>query len=358
MKIKPFTFNVDIVGACNLRCPTCPMGNMDNNPLPRTPMPVDKLEKIVKKAKAEIGFVEFALYNWTEPLLHPQIGDAVRAVKRHGVACHLSTNLNLNKRLQEVADAMPDSIRVSLSGFHQSRYGLSHKKGEIETVKQNMVLLSNLVNHRGRKTKLNVLFHRYLGNHDDEREMKKFAEPLGYNFETVWAFMMPLEKGLIIAEEGVSSEKLSDSDREIIGKLALPLEKAIKVARTKITKDCPLRAEQYALDSEANTSVCCAVYNSDKIIGNFLKEPHAQLQKKKYQHPVCSTCMKHGLHVLYTYAAAKDFDRMATKNVQRNFPGVVLSSTRTRMARRIDRILPSMTRLIRYLTQRCFSTRK
>jgi hypothetical protein len=262
-------------------------------------------------------------------------------VKRHGVACHLSTNLNLGKRIEEVAEAAPDSIRISISGFNQEHYGLTHKEGNVETVKQNMILLSEAVAARKNKTELNVLFHRYLGNHGEEAEMKEFAESHGYNFDAVWAYMMPLEKNFVIAEDGPDSDRLSDADRAIVKKLALPLEEAITISKNTRTKDCLLRAKQYALDSDANAAVCCAVYNSkDKNIGNFLEESHETLQRRKYRNPICKTCMKHGLHVLATYGPAKDFDRIATRNVKLHYPDAVLAPTRpTHRVKRVAKLV-------------------
>lgn len=320
-KLAPYIFNVDIVGTCNLRCPSCPIGNTNHAMLPRGAMPIELLDAIVKKAKRDHGWVSFHLYNWTEPLIHPRIGDAIETVLKNGVACHLSTNLNLDKQIAAVANAAPTSIRVSVSAFTQDRYGATHKGGSIEKVKENMEKLAGLVRHNGGLTELNLLYHRYLGNHEEEAQMRTFAEALGYNFDAVWAYLMPLEKNIAFAVDGPDAPSLSCADRELISSLALPLDKAIEVSKHKRTSDCTLRSNQYTLDSEGNVSLCCAVYDSDdRVIGNYLDTPHQTLLKRKYEHPLCNTCMKHGLHVLATYGAAEEFDRIATENVIEHYP--------------------------------------
>ena len=328
IRLTPYVFNVDIVGTCNLRCPSCPIGNTNSHMLPGGAMAIDKLDSIVKKAKRELGYVSFHLYNWTEPFIHPKIGAAIEAVKRNGVACHLSTNLNLDKHLAEVAEAAPTSIRVSTSGFTQEIYSQTHKEGDIEKVKINMEKLSSLVKQNGGMTELNVLFHRYLGNHEDEAQMRLFAEQLGYTFEAVWAYLMPLEKNIAFAENGLNSPFLSDSDINLIEKLALPIGESIAVAKTKRTRDCILRSQQYALDSDGNVSLCCAVYNSnERIVGNYLADPHEVLLAKKYENPICKTCMKHGLHVLFTYGAPKEFDELAVNNIHKHYPSAALTAS-------------------------------
>ena len=329
MRITPFVFNVDVVGTCNLRCPSCPIGNTRHDALPQGAMAVDMLDAIVKKAKGELGYVAFHLYNWTEPFLHPKIGDLIRAVTSNKVACHLSTNLNIAKRINDVAEAEPTSIRISVSGFTQGSYSQTHRKGDIEVVKENMRKLATAVAERGGRTELNVYFHRYLGNHDEESAMSFFSESLGYNFEAGWAYLMPLEKNLEFAENGIRSNSLTDLDRDLIKKLALPLAEAIEVSKRSRVGDCALRSNQYALDVEGNVSLCCAVYNSDdRVIGNFLNEPHATLHARKYAHSLCDRCMRHGLHVLATYGEAKSFEALALSNVERHFPNVELEASR------------------------------
>lgn len=247
---------------------------------------------------------------------------------RNGVACHLSTNLNLDKHLAEVAEAAPTSIRVSTSGFTQEIYSQTHKDGDIETVKINMEKLSGLVKKNGGMTELNVLFHRYLGNHGDEAKMRSFAEQLGYSFDAVWAYLMPLEKNISFAENGLKSPRLSEADINLIEKLALPLGEAIEVAKAKRTTDCILRSRQYALDAEGNVSLCCAVYDSnERIVGNYLNDPHEVLLAKKYANPICGTCMKHGLHVLATYGAPKEFDELAFNNIHKHYPSAALTAS-------------------------------
>jgi wyosine [tRNA(Phe)-imidazoG37] synthetase (radical SAM superfamily) len=143
-------------------------------------MPIELLDAIVKKAKRDVGYVAFHLYNWTEPLIHPRIGDAIETVLENGVACHLSTNLNLDKNIAAVANTAPTRIRVSVSAFTQDRYGTTHKGGNIDKLKKNMKQLAALVRQNGNLTELNLLYHRYLGNHEEEAKMRTFTEALGY----------------------------------------------------------------------------------------------------------------------------------------------------------------------------------
>ena len=47
---------IDIVGTCNLKCPSCPMGNSENNNY-KKPMPIDVFSSIIKKANIKINHI-------------------------------------------------------------------------------------------------------------------------------------------------------------------------------------------------------------------------------------------------------------------------------------------------------------
>jgi MoaA/NifB/PqqE/SkfB family radical SAM enzyme len=94
------------------------------------------------KAVAECALDGVGLFNWTEPLLHRDIADLVRIVQGHDVRCHLSSNLNVLRDPDILLAANPYLLRVSVSGFHQSSYGLTHRGGDVERVKHNMAVLA------------------------------------------------------------------------------------------------------------------------------------------------------------------------------------------------------------------------
>jgi hypothetical protein len=63
-------FDLDIVGTCNLRCPSCPNGNAPELRSRSGIMAPRLLEAILDKALGECEPALVSLFNWTEPLLH------------------------------------------------------------------------------------------------------------------------------------------------------------------------------------------------------------------------------------------------------------------------------------------------
>ena len=308
-------FNIDVVGSCNLKCPSCPVGNFKEVQNPTGFMKPELLEEIMEKALTECKIKGVGLFNWTEPLLHPQLPELVEIVQATKVPCFLSSNLNILKNIDALMKSNPYSFRISVSGFTQEVYGVTHQGGNIERVKKNMVLLSESIARNSSSTKVQVLYHRYLGNIDDEILMKNFATSLGFEFSPVWAFMMPLEKVIAYINDDLTEANLTQQDFKTIERLALPLTSALQVAQTYKNKPCTLRDNEMTIDYQGNVQLCCSVYDSSKYtIAPFLSTSITALQKAKYEQNVCLKCMDKGIHVYYTYAAP-EFNELATKNV-------------------------------------------
>ena len=101
------------------------------------------------------------MFNWTEPLIHTRLQELVE-ITQSFAPCHLSSNLNLTKADDELLlSKNPSFFRISLSVFNQAIYGETHKKGDIEIVKTNMVLLADAKKNVGCNTEIQVLYHRY-----------------------------------------------------------------------------------------------------------------------------------------------------------------------------------------------------
>lgn len=289
-------------------------------------MKPELLDRIVTKALSECHVTNFALYNWTEPFIHPDLPEMVRIVKAHGIGCDLSTNLNLGKQIEAVVAAQPDTIKISVSGFDQDSYGETHRGGEIETVKANMRRLAAAKQSTNATTRIMVVFHRYLHNQRDEQEMRAFADALGFDFTTYWAYLMPLEKNLAFVGRADAPAAFTDEDRAIVDRLALPLADAIDAARAAPHRDCRLRSRQMAINAQGDVMLCCSVFDQSRYtIAPFLATPLADLQAMRYRHEMCDACMKEGLHVLMTYDD-EVFDSLARANVHRHNPALDLES--------------------------------
>ncbi|MEW5789216.1 MAG: radical SAM protein [Pseudomonadota bacterium] len=294
---------IDVVGTCNLRCPSCPVGNSPGVKNARGAMSLEMLTEILDKAAGESELKSVALFNWTEPFVHPRLHELVALVKARGLPCNLSTNLNIDKpeRYRAVLAAGPRMLRVSVSGFTQGVYGLTHAGGDVERVKQSLSGLAEMRRSLRSPTRLAVAYHRYRSSLAEEQEFSVFCANLGIAFQPHHAFMLPLEKVLTTCGE-VGYSPLTDEDRAVLANLSLPLDAALREAATQPGWPCALLEEQVVLNCRGEVLQCCATFDESRFtLGRFLDRPLVDIQAARRQADVCQACVRHGVSNYYQY---------------------------------------------------------
>jgi MoaA/NifB/PqqE/SkfB family radical SAM enzyme len=288
-----YLYAIDIVGTCNLRCPTCPVGNFAASDRPKGFMAPELFGRILAKIRADAvtSRPEVWLFNWGEPLLHPKLPEMIALLRGAGLPAHLSTNLNVEHGIAELAKAKPDSIKISLSGFTQATYAQTHVRGDLNLVKANMHLLRHYLDKYRATTRVWVGHHLYKINQDQVGAVRALCDELGFEHHPVAAFYQPIER-LVDLLEGRSQGAPIMQDM-----LEHPLVylKRIKQHRSG-DFDCELRFNQTVINHDGTVALCCSVYDQAQMLGvNFLDLPHREIEARKYGHPFCATCMGHGL---------------------------------------------------------------
>ena len=285
-----YIFAIDIVGTCNLRCPTCPVGNSPARP--RGFMPLEMFRAIVDKIARECPapHPQINLFNWGEPLLHPDLPAFIEILRAAGMRSHLSTNLNIRRGLAAAIAADPDDLKISLSGFSQATYARAHARGNIELVKANMRLLRAHADRHGARTHIWVGHHIYRSNQQDIEPLRAFCAELGFAYSPIAAFYMPLERLIEVlggkpnpADGGIVDDLLHD-----------PAERRRQAAANRSGRfDCELRFNQTVINHDGTVALCCTVYDRPNMLGvSFLDEPMADIDARKYRHPFCNVCIR------------------------------------------------------------------
>lgn len=292
---SPFTYVIDIVGTCNLRCPSCPVGNLAQADRPKGFMDIGLYEEIISKIKMESpdAIPKLWLFNWGEPTLHPKLAEFISIAKSRGLPVMLSSNLNTKLDLKEVIRAAPDEIKISLSGFSQEIYGQTHARGKIDIVKDNMKKIRDYIDEFGVSINVWVSYHIYRHNIEETIPMAEFSQSLGFGFNPITAFFQPLEKML-----EVINNELPDSEKDLVDNLIFhPLQRVIMSRPYRSNDlDCEIRANMTTINYDGSVALCCGVYNQENMLGvNFTDLPHEELQARKYEHEFCKTCYGYGL---------------------------------------------------------------
>jgi MoaA/NifB/PqqE/SkfB family radical SAM enzyme len=296
---QPMSFSIDVVSGCNLECPTCPVANWPKESWTGTRgiMDTTLLHRLIGKAVSECLVGDINLFAYSEPLLHPRLAELVEIVKSYGLTCSISTNLNVLRDADALLRAAPDRFLISVSGFHQRVYEVTHAGGDVEVVKKHMRELADAKHRLASKTAITVLFHKYRTNLDDLPLMKDFALSLGLGFDECWATFFPLEKVLTYAKPELALAKITAADRSIIDRLAVPLEDVVELASHTPADSCALQDYAVVLDVTGNVYLCCeaAMDQTRNKVASYLDTPLELVQARKKKHSLCTTCMASGL---------------------------------------------------------------
>jgi radical SAM protein with 4Fe4S-binding SPASM domain len=165
----PSKYFIDPINICNLRCPLCPTGR---GVLARPPgrMPLENLKRVVDEIAPYAYRVE--LYNWGEPLLHPDIFDMIEYVSQRRVSVGLSSNLNyLDEGMaQRLVSSGLSQLVVSIDGATQASYSAYRQRGDLRAVLSNLEML--LETRRSLESQRPFVIWRMLVGKHNEHEVQ------------------------------------------------------------------------------------------------------------------------------------------------------------------------------------------
>jgi len=295
-----FYYLIDIVGSCNLKCPSCPVGNYEDQHS-KGLMSLEYynliLEKIAIEHSGEKVFID--LYNWGEPGLHKHLGEIIKLTHDFGYGVGISSNLNVFADMKAAIRAQPDYIRISLSGYFNEVYQQTHKGGDINLVKANMHLLRHWIDKTKSKTLVQVGFHIYKSNFpQDFSKMRALCDDLGFIFAPTLAALMPVEKAALV----VDGKPLPGHDA-LLDNLVISTGERVALlseARAKYP-DCQYRQKRTTINFDGSVPLCCATFEQEQIIApDFLEISRSELTARKYAHSFCKKCQSRSLDMVYT----------------------------------------------------------
>lgn len=134
---RPYRYFIDLINVCNLRCPLCPTGRgILGRPAGR--MSREQYRRTIDQIAPFAYQVE--LYNWGEPLLHPEVIDFIRYARQKGISVGLSSNLHrLTDRIaRDLIESGLNRLLVSIDGIRQETYERYRRGGNLQLVLDNL----------------------------------------------------------------------------------------------------------------------------------------------------------------------------------------------------------------------------
>lgn len=318
MQKDKYQYSLEIAGSCNLRCPSCPVGNMRDKKEERPTQLIENelfykiIDKISREAIDKNCFV--SVFDWGEPTLHPELPKFVSYINQKGLKSRISSNLNHEADFRSIIRSNPTEFQISISGFSSDIYSTTHARGNIYKVKSHMYKLRQYANQFKVSTEFHVCYHVYKHNFsEDFEDMKKLCKELNFKFIPILAKLLPIEKNIayIKSKNGEGNEynnkknEIIDKDKKIIDLLFVnPYEvykewkKISKSKKIDLTSYCTKREYKTSIRVDGSVGLCCGVYNNGfKVVDNFLDLPHEKIHELRKNNEYCGTCMEHGLHV-------------------------------------------------------------
>lgn len=274
LKIRETMFIVDIINACSLRCPSCPVAAYGSRG--GKMMNFDTWKKILDKAQRELKISHIQLYSWSDVLLHPQADQFIREATGRGLATYISTMLQrIHCDFASVIEARPRELRVSFPGWkHMSYY---QKGADPKRFDETFAKIVKFPRHK--ETVWTMIFQWYKDNLDEFPRVKKLAEDNGFRL-----FILP---AIFMIPEKIVSSQYTNKDKELIARLLETPEECIAGMRYRRMDYCQCW-DQVTLDARGDVMLCQLVYEERFRLMNFLNTPISDIRKAIRSHSFCS----------------------------------------------------------------------
>ena len=290
-------FTIDIVGTCNLKCPSCAQSiDQINNPVGI--MSLDDFKQVTKKMLDEVDIVtHVGLYSWGEPFLHTQLNLFIEHLHDLGIAAAVSSHLSIpsSNQIQKIVKSSPDYLKISLSGFYPETYNSTHTGGNINLVKSNLYKLKYYMEIYKSKIYVDVNYHLYKNNIGKDLDMmQELCDELGFGLSTTYAVVMPIERCFDYIE-GKSDDKV----KELSKLLLVNIDEGLEITKKYRNKPCRYLTNQLNINWDRSVPLCYISFdrqkNSSIISNDYLKESIKDLNIKKEKHTLCTKCMGYGV---------------------------------------------------------------
>ncbi len=179
--ILPFTpdnVQIEIFNRCDMGCPLCPTGRSEVV-RKRPDISVDIFNDIISELSERNPRIQ--LWNYGEPLLHPDIIKIVQSIPSVFSDCSISTNGQVMST--ELADTISNSgiteIIFAIDGLTQESYQKYRRRGSLEKALESIKFMTKARERLDSDIKISVQFIVFKHNFNEIPALGNFLTPLG-----------------------------------------------------------------------------------------------------------------------------------------------------------------------------------
>lgn len=330
IKMRPWRVFLETNSACNLKCPSCTKGNQGTgyehlNGI----MDFGLMEKCIEKIRNENNQAIVFLYGNSEPFVHPRLWECISMVKRYGLRCEMSSNLNYIHHVDEVLSAGLDYMIISLSGFTQEVYVKGHAGGNIEKVKANMKIIGEANSKLEKPVDINVNYHVYKDNAHELELMREYAKECGLGLFTSNARAISMENTIqYLRERDPESTPYEVQEgqpdwnkllppptqqwRDAMDRLKIPPQNAREMYKDYAPSTlCPVGAGAMFtfIRHDGKVQLCaCTADRRITVSDNYLTTSVDEMVERRVNHPICQQCVKYKTNMYYHLVDREKWD--------------------------------------------------
>ena len=287
----------EISGRCNARCPFCPTGSGRLNEHASRFIPVEEFRDGINRLY-ELNFLkkdtQVGLYNWGDPLLHPELEKIMSVLTDVDLNYSLSSN---GSRFVPVSPMYLDNLavlRFSLPGFSQQSYDRVHglQFGKVlEHIRQWIEVLPDFT--------VEIAYFLYNFNYSEMKAAFEYFSDLKVVFNVKMPFLMDFYDASAVLSGRSNPERME----EISKYLHLEYIDAVKIQQPGDYL-CPLLSSQLVIDEYNNVVTCCAISKTSNYysLGSLISLDREQILGLKSSVPICRGCTRIGLPYWFTTA--------------------------------------------------------
>lgn len=305
------TVYFEVSGICNAKCPYCVTGNKSV---------IDKFPGIEQRSNQFVTVENFrlaidrlielnligrdtiiCLYNWGEPLLHPNLKDLLRILKTKNIHFRISTNASKVLKFERGLLTHLDHLTISMPGFSQESYDRIHGFNFNKILLNIDRLLSNF-REAGFTRKASIAYHIYQFNLGEIVLARDFCFKRKMNFSPMIAYINDYNLAISFLNKTLEYNKLDEMARNL---LLYYVDELIN--KSPMDYNCP-QYDILTVDSACKVLTCCNVApdHQDYSIGSLFQLSREDILTKKKQQNICKECIGSGLaYWVHNLAAPK-----------------------------------------------------
>ncbi len=293
-QLKSRDYSIDVSGACNLKCLSCPRSSRLSEERSPGFMSLNRFEMVLDKIKSEDPFVgNIQLYQWGEPTLNRELPEMIQYAHKKGIKCAISSNLNANVDYRQIIEARPEWFRVSASGWGKN-YEIAHTRGDWDRFFKNLQIVSSLRNEFYPDMKIELYYHLY--KHSTGESLHKFQNlcaDYAVEFHPVYAYLISLDD-VLAYKEGIPLPPTAVKASEM---MLFDLDEGLDMAFREASLPCDVFRSIH-INWDLSVSNCMMYYypEGNTAADNYLDIAIDEIMKRRLTCSLCKRCIRHGMH--------------------------------------------------------------